>query len=622
MSDIQTTLKKAKGNKKLIFIPIILIALVLVLVAYKIVFADSAKLVFFTAIDNEMKKISSEEKDGVDSVLNELLEAISQRSNVNDTIITGNISVTKNGMEIAEISQIAETIGNLSLNIHNESDVDNKINYSQIYLKSNENNIFDLIYYLDKEKHILGSSILHEKLFSVKLSEMDIVLEKLGLVSSMSSEEITSAEIKEALSFDSEEYKEKMTEYKDFIIEYFDKEEFVKNDSIVMVSDKSVDCSEIILETTGEKMNAFLLEAVQKFDVDEELKFLMADSIENIFKLLKDKGYEEIITIGMENEMMTMDDEKFHFPDRWEIKGGIENASEYIIQFLQKIKFIDGFRISLYVDNKNNIIKYEVECIVEVEGDQISFEIESENYKTSDEYSEKSFSLYIEPKSENITGENYLKFDVELLGTPQNDNEIIYEANGKVELLTNSQKMFDADLVFRATVQETENSKTINVEKGTLQIKTIKYSDEEMDDALLIYINNFTTLQQSSKTKERNSVEFDFGISTSYGFDLNLNGDIDDIVIRKDNVDAYERSIGLDLTGTMINEGVEFKLDLGIIIEEDFDFDKEPSIPVFNDTDYIDVGGLDDYELEELKNEIMGNIFALVFGGIGGLPIQ
>ncbi len=63
MSDIQIAPKKVKGKKIFVFIPILLVALVLVFVAYKIVFADSAKLVFFTALDNEMKQISSEEKD-------------------------------------------------------------------------------------------------------------------------------------------------------------------------------------------------------------------------------------------------------------------------------------------------------------------------------------------------------------------------------------------------------------------------------------------------------------------------------------------------------------------------------------------------------------------------------
>ena len=84
-----------------------------------------------------------------------------------------------------------------------------------------------------------------------------------------------------------------------------------------MVSEKSVDCDVIILDTTGEKMNAFILQSLQKFDADEELQFLLADSIADVFQLLKAKGYEEIITSGMNNDMMTMDGEDFHFPDRW-----------------------------------------------------------------------------------------------------------------------------------------------------------------------------------------------------------------------------------------------------------------------------------------------------------------
>ena len=36
---------------------------------------------------------------------------------------------------------------------------------------------FDLMYYIDKEKHILGSSLRGEKLLSVKLADMDVVLE-------------------------------------------------------------------------------------------------------------------------------------------------------------------------------------------------------------------------------------------------------------------------------------------------------------------------------------------------------------------------------------------------------------------------------------------------------------
>ena len=228
MSDIKAAPKKVNGKKKLMFIPILLIALVLVFVAYKMVFADSAKLVFFTALDNEIKKAASQEQDDKDSVISELMEDLSQRSNVSDTKITGNINITNNGVEISELSQITDIIGDLSLNIHNESDADSKTNYTEIFLNSNDDSLFDLMYYLDDEKHILGSSLLGEKLLSVKLADMDVVLEKLGLGSNTPDEAITLDEIKGALDLDSEEYKSNMAEYKDFIIEYFDKEEFMK----------------------------------------------------------------------------------------------------------------------------------------------------------------------------------------------------------------------------------------------------------------------------------------------------------------------------------------------------------------------------------------------------------
>ena len=63
------------------------------------VFADSAKLVFFTALDNEIKKAASQEQDDKGSVISELMEALSQRSNVSDTKITGSINITNNGVE-------------------------------------------------------------------------------------------------------------------------------------------------------------------------------------------------------------------------------------------------------------------------------------------------------------------------------------------------------------------------------------------------------------------------------------------------------------------------------------------------------------------------------------------
>ena len=388
-----------------------------------------------------------------------------------------------------------------------------------------------------------------------------------------------------------------------------------------MVSEKSVDCDIIILDTTGEKMNAFILEAIQKFDADEELQFLLADSIADVFQLLKAKGYEEIITSAMSNDMMTMDGEDFHFPDRLEIKDAIEDASANILLFMENIKFAENFKILLYVDSKENIIKYEVEGVVEAGGNQVSFEIDSTDHKTSDNYSEKSFDLYIEPRGEGVSSEDHLQISAAFLGTPINDNEIIYEANGNAELLQDSKKMFDANFLFKASVKEENDSKTINVEKGSLSIKESMYNNGELDEALLININKFTSIHQREESEEKKSLEFDFSIVAGDELDLNLNGSINDVVTKKDETDSYERNIGFDLLGTFISDGTEFELDLGTDINGVFDFEKESSIPVYSEADYIDIGGLDEFEFEALKNEIMGNIFGLVFGGTGGFGV-
>ena len=109
-------------------------------------------------------------------------------------------------------------------------------------------------------------------------------------------------------------------------------------------------------------------------------------------------------------------------------KRRIEDASANILLFMQNIKFIENFKILLYVDSKENIIKYEVEGVVEAGGNQVSFEIDLTDHKTSDNYSEKNFDLDIEPRGEGVSGEDHLQISAAFLGTPLNDNEIIYEA--------------------------------------------------------------------------------------------------------------------------------------------------------------------------------------------------
>ena len=82
MSEILYASKTEKTKKPLIIILAILIIAVLVFAGYRFVFAENAKITFFTAIDNEIKKASSIDMEEGNGIFDGLMEAVLMESHI------------------------------------------------------------------------------------------------------------------------------------------------------------------------------------------------------------------------------------------------------------------------------------------------------------------------------------------------------------------------------------------------------------------------------------------------------------------------------------------------------------------------------------------------------------
>ena len=323
-------------------------------------------------------------------------------------------------------------INNLKLVVNGKTDKLNGVDYKDMFLQKEGNNLIELEYLKSDGKYGIRFSDLFDRYIAVENHDLKDFSSKMGLGVELP-DKITDTNILEEMKFTDEEKNTISDNYIGTILNSSDKDKFSREKKItnIEIADKIYSGNSYTLNMTKEELNNLYISLLEQMKEDQTF-LLRVDILDKIFNPEISDGEETNAEQPTQSPEVQPTDGAETTDDEFEVyeQEGTEENKEETETFVDKYKKkIDD--IITNIKNKNIGNDPCTVTVYESEGNTIKFEVKTTEY---------TFSIDM---LTNDINDLYVRFNKEILGIDKNIDEIIIERTENATYIDRERRMRD-----------------------------------------------------------------------------------------------------------------------------------------------------------------------------------